>query len=230
MVNQSFLSVPPWSGDLQTRSDVVALQEVIDEHLNVVRGIDESRSDGYDLLRLYRDFVAGNSWDAFFAFAAGYSHELLRRLSNGERGVATFSEARLRRLVMAANKPLLPIVQNQGFRNLAYAIRHSTVIPQRRKANEKENLYDVRYGLGAELKRKSTVRDEFVVALSSFSQSYNQENAQVLENKKQQMRRSLQTSDIEQVVALVDEYGAEPVANLLVAFGYASEPHENVED
>jgi len=229
MVNLSFLDLPRWTGQPETRADVLALKEVIDEHLDVIRGIDEGRSDGYNLLRAYRDFVAGNKWDAFYDFAVGYSHEIMRRLNEGERWVPTFSPSRLRRLIMASNKPLLPIVQNTGFQNVAYAIRHSTVIPQGRKARGLDTLYDVRYGLGAELKRKATVRDEFVVALSNFMQTYNQENAQVLENTKQQMRRDLRTPDIEEVVRLVDEYGSEVVANLLVAFGYAREPREEAE-
>ncbi|HEY77062.1 MAG TPA: hypothetical protein G4O00_12970, partial [Thermoflexia bacterium] len=229
MVNLSFLNLPRWTGMPRTRADVLALREVIDEHLEVIRGIDEGRSDGYNLLLLYRDFVAGNNWNAFFDFAAGYSHEIIRRLNEGARWVPTFSTPSLRRLIMNSNKPLLPIVQNPGFQNVAYAIRHSTVIPQSRKARGLDNLYDVRYGLGAELKRKATVRDDFVATLSDFMHSYNRENAQVLENTGKQMRRDLRTTDIEEVVKLVDEYGSEVVANLLVAFGYAREPREETE-
>ncbi|HEY65290.1 MAG TPA: hypothetical protein G4O02_12045 [Caldilineae bacterium] len=226
MVNLSFLNLPAWSGDLQTRADVTSLQQVIDEHLEVIRRIDEDRSDGFDLLRRYRDFVAGNKWDAFFDFLVGYSHELMRRLNEGDRWVPMFSPSGLRRLIMASRKELLPIVQNPGFQNVAYAIRHSTVIPQSRKARGQEFLYEIRYGLGAELKRKATVRDEFIAALSDFMHSYNRENAQVLENRKQQMRRDLRTTDIEEIVRLVDEYGSEVVANLLVAYGYAREPRD----
>lgn len=226
MVNLSFLSLPAWSGDLRTRADVVALQETIDEHLEVIRSIDETHSDGFDLLRRYRDFVSSGNWDAFFDFAAGYSHEILRRLNDGARYVPTFTTSRLRRLMMTNRKDLTPIVQNSGFQYVAYAIRHATVMPQRRKANKQDNLYDVRYGLGAELKRKGTVRDEFVAALSDFIQSYNQENVQKLESKGQQMRRDVRTDDIAEIVRLIDEYGSEVVANLLIAYGYAGEPRE----
>lgn len=232
MVNLSFLNLPRWTGAPQTRADILALKEVIDEHLNVIRDIDETRSDGYNLLRAYRDFVAGNNWSAFFEFAAGYSHEIMRRYNESGRTavrppwVPTFSPSRLRRLMMSSNKPLLPIVQSEGFQNVAYAIRYSTIIPQSRKAQNKDSLYEVRYGLGADLKRKATVRDEFIVALSDFMQSYNQENAQKLENTGQQMRRDLRTTDIEEVVRLADTYGSEVVANLLIAYGYAREPRE----
>jgi hypothetical protein len=226
MVNLSFLSLPAWSDDLRTRADVVALQAIIDEHLDVVRGIDEGHSDGFDLLRRYRDFVSSGNWEAFFDFAAGYSHEILRRLNEGARYVPTFTTSRLRRLMMTNRKDLTPIVENSGFQNVAYAIRHATIVPQTRKANGQENLYEVRYGLGAELKRKGTVRDEFVAALTDFIQSYNQENVQKLESRGQQMRRDVRTTDIVEVVRLIDEYGSEVVANLLIAYGYAREPRE----
>ncbi len=127
---------------------------------------------------------------------------------------------------MTNRKDLAPIVENGGFQNVAYAIRHATIIPQTRKANKQDNLYEVRYGLGAELKRKGTVRDEFVAALTDFIQSYNQENVQKLESKGQQLRRDVRTGDIAEVVRLIDEYGSEVVANLLIAYGYAREPRE----
>lgn len=226
MVNLSFLSLPAWSGELCKRDDVVALQGIIDEHLDVVRGIDEGHSDGFNLLRRYRDFVSGGNWEAFFDFAAGYSHEILRRLNNGARFVPTFTPSRLRRLMMTNRKDLTSIIENSGFQNVAYAIRYATIVPQTRKANKQDNFYEVRYGLGAELKRKGTVRDEFVAALTDFIQSYNQENVQKLESKGQRMRKDVSIHDIAEVVRLIDEYGSEVVANLLIAYGYAREPRE----
>lgn len=226
VVNLSFLNLPRWTGTPQTRKDILGLKEVIDEHLAVIREIDETHSDGYNLLGAYRDFVAGNNWDAFFEFTVGYSHEIIRRLNKGARWVPLFTTSGLRRLIMVSQKPLLPIIQNPGFQNVAYAIRYSTIVPQTRKARGDESLYEIRYGLGAELKRKATVREEFIAALMDFVQKYNQENVQTLEKRGQQMRRDIRTPDVEEVVRLVDEYGSELVANLLVAYGYAREPRE----
>jgi len=39
-------------------------------------------------------------------------------------------------------------------------------------------------------------------------------------------RKQLTTEDIAQIIALVDEYGAKTVGNLLIAFGYASLPKD----
>jgi len=140
---------------------------------------------------------------------------------------------------MNSKKPLSDILKNQGFQNVAAAIRHSTVIPQYWKseikhgrAQGKAQFYDVQYGLGAELKRKSTARDGLVIALMDFMQSYNQKNSQVRESVDAEkhfksLRKDLRESDVEGVINLVDEYGSELVANLLVAYGYARETRED---
>lgn len=228
-INLAFLGLPAWTGEVRSRQEVLDLRKVIHEHREVIDSIDEGRSDGYNLLLRYRDFLSGQRWNDFFEFAAGYSHYAMSRMAQGQRWVPLFTTTSLRRLIMATDKRLTAIVENPGFQNVAYAIRHSTVIPQGRKAQGKDTLYDIRYGLGMELKRKATVRDNFVAALADFMQSYNQENSQVLENHKQQKRRDLRTTDVEAVVRLVDEYGPEVVANLLVAYGYAREPREDAE-
>lgn len=121
------------------------------------------------------------------------------------------------------------ILEDEGFRNIAYAIRASTVIAQYQKA-QGNRKYDVRYGLGQELARKSRYEADFITALSDFMFKFNAENAQVMEVTKGQRppyRRSIQTSDIESVVALIDRFGSEIIANLLIAFGYARQPRKN---
>ncbi|RDV83264.1 hypothetical protein [Ammonifex thiophilus] len=230
VTNLAFLGLPAWTGEIprNARDLVRNLREVIREHREVISGVDEGRSDGYNLLLRYRNFLSGRSWEDFFAFAAGYSHYAMRRMAQGQ-WVALFTTDGLRRLIMATNKPLAAIIENPGFKNVAYAIRHSTIIPQGRKARGQDALYEIRYGLGMELKRKATVRDDFVAALTGFMQSYNQENSQILEKSGRQLRRDLRTTDIEDVIRLVDEYGSEVVANLLVAYGYAREPREEAE-
>jgi hypothetical protein len=232
----AFIGLPRWTGEVKTRAEVLKMKEVIDEHLMVIQGpvylrprggIDENRSDGYNLLLRYRDFVSGGRWDAFFDFAVGYSQYLTSEWEAGRyRGVRPFSTHLLGRLIMSAKKELKAIVENPGFQNVAYAIRHSTIIPQGRKARNEDYLYEIRYGLGRMLKQKAHHRDDFIAALGDFMQSYNAENVQKLESKGEQMRKDLRTSDIEAIVELVDEYGPEVICNLLVAYGYAREPRE----
>lgn len=228
-INLAFLGLPIWTDKVRSRQEVLDLRKVIHEHREVIDSIDEGRSDGYNLLLRYRDFLSGQRWNDFFEFAVGYSHYAMSRMAHGQLWVPLFTTTSLRRLIMATKKPLSAIVENPGFQNVAYAIRHSTLIPQDRKARGQDTLYDIRYGLGMDLKRKATVRDDFIAALADFMQNYNQENSQVLEKRKQQKRRDLRTIDVEEVLRLVDDYGPELVANLLVAYGYAREPREENE-
>jgi len=223
-MNLAFIGLPAWTGDIQSHSQVQEMKGVIDEHLDIVRNIDEGRSDGYNLLVHYRDFLSGQQLEAFFDFTVGYSQYMTSEWETGHRWVRPFRTDLLGRLIVSTKKELRTVIENPGFQNVAYAIRHSTIIPQGRKARKQDYLYSIRYGLGRGLKQKSHHRDDFIAALGDFMQSYNAENSQVLESKKQQMRKDLRTSDIEELVGLVDDFGSEVVCNLLVAYGYAREP------
>lgn len=129
------------------------------------------------------------------------------------------------------NKTYSQIVQNPGFRNIAYAIRHSTVVPQGRKARgNRPVVVDIRYGLGQQLARKAAYADDFLAEIASFIYKYNAENAQLRENKRHVYRKNVTTADLEALTALVDEFGSKVVSNLLIAYGYAREPYAPGDD
>jgi len=225
VMNLSFIELPRWM-QVESPNDVRDYKEVIEEHENIIRNIDEERG-WYDLLVYYRDFLSGGKWDAFFDFTATYASFLMRELDREHYWVRPFTTHNLEVLIMKSNEPLAPILGTPGFRNIAEAIRRSTIIPQYRGRGKSE--YDIRYGLGQELKRKALYSDEFIAALSEFMQSYNAENARVYEKTGKQYRKNILTTDVEDVVGLVDRYGATTVGNLLIAFGYAREPREEEE-
>jgi hypothetical protein len=121
---------------------------------------------------------------------------------------------------------LSKILETEGFQNIAYAIRQATVIAQYHKT-QGERKYDVRYGLGQQLARKAAYPQEFVAELADFLIKYNAENAQVMENRPGPYRRSVRTGDIDDIVALMDEFGdSRLICNLLVAYGYARVPRD----
>ncbi len=126
------------------------------------------------------------------------------------------------------NKPLSPIFQNEGFKNFAAAIRKSTISlfynPRL------SDLYDVRYGLAQDLKRKSSYRDELIQYLSEFASSFNNENTRVFKNKKVQLRSNITAQDIENLIAILDEYGSNLIGKLLCAYGYALDRKEKIDN
>ncbi len=219
-MNLAFIGIPEWIGEISNREEAKAAQAVIAEHLKIIGAIEEGHSDGYQLLDLYRDFLSGRELNTFFDFYVAYTQYLTSAIESKEYRVRQFTVENLRRLFMGAEPKLAEIIENEGFRHIAYAIRRSTITPQYLKG---ESMYEVRYGLGTDLKRKAAYRDEFINALMEFLQSYNQENAQKFERKQQQMRENYREGDLDEIVRLVDKFGSEVVCNLLIAYGYASE-------
>jgi hypothetical protein len=225
-MNLSFIALPDWirvqgEGDVQDALDVLAEQEA------VVRSLDESHGDAYNLLLLYRDFVSGSELKPFFEFTTAYSGYYM---SLRERGsyVPQLTTTNLGRLIMSSREGarLSKILETQGFQNIAYAIRQATVTAQYRK-QQGDRRYDVRYGLGRQLARKAAYPQEFVAELADFLAKYNAENANVMEKRPGPYRRSIRTDDIDDVVALIDEFGdSRLVCNLLVAYGYARVPRD----
>ncbi len=231
VMNLSFIGLPDWIR-VADEGDVADALDVLEEHEAVVRPLDESHGDAYNLLLLYRDFVSGSDLRPFFEFTTAYSGYLIGQRERPGGRARQFTTVNLRRLIM--NSPegprLTKILETPGFQNIAYAIRQSTVTAQYRK-QQGDRRYDVRYGLGQQLARKAAYPQEFIAELADFLARYNAENAQVMENRPGPYRRSVHTSDIDEIVALIDEYGdSRLICNLLVAYGYARLPREGVEE
>ena len=224
-MNLSFIGLPGWIR-VEGESDVGDALDVLAEHEGIVRQFDESHGDDYNLLLRYRDFLSGNDLRPFFEFTTAYSGYLISQKERRVGYVPQFTTINLRRLIMNSQEGprLSKILETQGFQNIAYAIRQATVTAQYRK-QQGDRRYDVRYGLGQKLARKATYRQEFIAELADFLAKYNAENAQVMENRPGPYRRSIRTSDIDDIVALIDEFGdSRLICNLLVAYGYARVP------
>ncbi|MDQ7026773.1 MAG: hypothetical protein Q9P01_05640 [Anaerolineae bacterium] len=222
-MNLSFIALPDWI-DIQSAKDVPIYQAILDELEKVVRQFDESHSDDVTLLQHLRDFISGDDLKAFFRFSNAFAAFLIGKRERNQYAHPLTTDF-IERIVMSIEKPLAPILESEGFQNIAYAIRQATVTAQYRK-KQNDNKYDVRYGLGQDLARKARYPQDFIVALSDFLHKYNAENARVMETRPKPYRRSVQTSDIDQIVSLIDDYSSETIANLLIAYGYARVPRD----
>ena len=221
VMNLSFINLSDWM-NVENTDDVQKYSEIIKEHLSIVGSLDEERSEGYQLLQHYRDFLSAHDFTAFFEFTAQYPNYLLNALAKENFWVKPLSTANLRRLLMNKQKELTPIIESEGFQNIARAIRQSTVTLQY-MARSGRPPYDIRYGLGQELRRKANYPDEFIQVLGDFLHSFNAENARKAEEvSSQHWRKSVREDDITEIVRLIDEHGPQTVCHLLLAFGYAS--------
>jgi hypothetical protein len=225
-MNVSFIALPGWV-EIQAQQDVSTYIALLEELDKVTRQFDESHSDAFRLLQYLRDFISGDDLSAFFRFTNAFPAYYMGMREHNKYAYA-LSTIFIERLMMSTDKSLSRILESEGFQNIAYAIRRSTITAQyRKKAGDR--MYDVRYGLGQELARKARYPQDFIVALSDFLQKYNAENAQIAETRGKQFRRNIRTSDIDEIVRLIDDYGSEPVANLLIAYGYASDREDQPE-
>jgi hypothetical protein len=227
VLNLAEIRLPQWMV-VDSAEDARAYRTLLEEHRCVVDSLKEKRGDEYRLLQLYRDFLSGRALDSFFRFSAGYASLTMSRMVRGQ-WAPRFSTNHLEVLMMTTDEKLTPILQDAGFKNIATAIRRSTVTPQYFKAKGKRGPYDIRYGLGNDLLRRAAYPEQFVQALGEFLHDYNRETAQVNERYKGKppvRRAAITTEDIQAVVALIDAHGSQTIANLLVAFGYAREPRE----
>jgi len=225
VMNISTLNLPNW---LYVRevSDISALQSLLAEHESIVLGMDESHGDQYNMLNNYRTFFTGGEWDKFFVFTAAYSSFVIQQHER-RKPAKQFTTTNLEVMMKNSNRDdFTKIIASDGFQSIAAAIRDSTVIPQARKANKQGASYQVRYGLGQDLTRHANYADDFIAALSDFVRDYNRENEQFYERTKKRFRTGIRTNDLDEIVALIAEFGSRVVCNMLVAYGYARTPRD----
>jgi hypothetical protein len=232
-MNVASINLPNWIKPAD-RTDLARMHEVLKEHVGIVRVLREDRGEQFELLVHYRNFLSGHDMKSFFAFTTAYSGFLIQQIERGEY-TRPLTLTNLEILLMNSDdekKTFQRITSTPGFRNLANAIRHSTVIPQgrKRKGTGAGPTVDVRYGLGQQLVRKAAYPTDFLAELAEFVYLYNAENAQLREKERNPFRNDVMVGDLDQITALVDDFGSKVVCNLLVAYGYARQERRVVPD
>ena len=244
-MNVSTINVPTWFPTLSTLPQVEEAELLLQEHIRLIRRIEgyqgKEGNDELELLRAYRDFLSGHDLGPFWKFAALYSSYMFRQREHEKevkRWLPQLTRKGLDLLVMNHQNTrdnLQAILQKRGFQNIASAIREATVRAQRRRIQENDNRYEVRYGLEQELLRKAHYRDEFMIALSKFIALYNVETAREEEKVARALKHTLEskdyrnhklrfpvtTKDIEELSELLDKNPTELVATMLIAYGYS---------
>ena len=244
-MNVSTINVPTWFPTLSILPQVEEAELLLQEHIRLIRRIEgyqgKEGNDELELLRAYRDFLSGHDLGPFWKFAALYSGYLFRQREHEKdvkRWLPQLTKKGLDLLVMNHQNTkdnLQAILQKRGFQNIASAIREATVRAQRRRIQENDNRYEVRYGLEQELLRKAHYRDDFMIALSKFIALYNAETAREEEKVARAIKRPLAkedyrahtlrfpvtTKDMDELSELLDKNPTELVATMLIAYGYS---------
>ncbi len=234
LTNLSFIGLPGWF----RISDVETWLAVLDEHERVIRALDESHSEEASLLVSYRDFLSAGEQglSALLSCLAEYAPHIMRTRDR-KKNAPQFTTANLGRLLLSMDEKkgaLQSILDNEGFKNIAGAIRRATVSEQFIKARTGQQTYEIHYGLFQDMERKARFQDQFVAALSAFITDYNTENARIAERRARserggtgnatgRRRPQITDRDVKDIMTLIDVHDSEPVAMLLLAYGSARE-------
>lgn len=224
--NSSFIGLPGWF-PIGSKAEANEWLEVFNEHSEIIKNMDEDKSEEASMLGEYRDYISSGETLRFLRFLGNYSQHVMRMMSKNQY-VRLFSEKTLRRVVMGDHN-YSEIVNNEGFLAVAHAIRNATIWEQYQKSKGKQ-IFEIHYGLIPELKQKARFGDQFIAAVCEFIADYNKENARYEEliakrpREKVYRRKSVSQNELEQFIQLAEKWRSnpEPLAMMLLAFGTAS--------
>ncbi|MBD2295135.1 hypothetical protein H6G06_17015 [Anabaena sphaerica FACHB-251] len=220
------LGLPGWISP-ENQQELTEYNQVLSEHLSVITTL--SAEEGHsELLAAYRDFITGTNLFNFFRFQVSYADYVVKRLADPKAKFfpRLFSINGLNLMVKNFNHrqnekelDLRDITEDPGFLRIAKAINSATVY-----AGKDEHGWDRIYGLAQRLSSQAGSKKDFIIELSSFIASYENENLRIDEElKKKGKTRRIWTNkdDLDRVINLIEEHGSSLVANLLIAYGYA---------
>ncbi|HEY8341954.1 MAG TPA: hypothetical protein VIK75_02960 [Calditerricola sp.] len=228
LMNLSFIGLPGWF-PVRTADDVEAWMNLLEEHLRLVRALDEEKAEEAELLEAYRDFVSGGDWRALLLFFAGYGMTLFRARERAAQRAASMpspKQSLLEVLVVKGYPHYAKIVRNPGFQAIAKAMRLATVAEQYHKARGQQ-VFAIHYDLFQKLKQHARFPEQLLAIVMDFVAEYNRENArreEQLARKGQGGRRrpNITTGEVEQFVALFDAHRQHSEALALLLIAYAS--------
>ncbi len=227
LMNDAMLPLPEWFA-IETREDADDYLAILAEAIGSLQGglrtagclgsLEEKNSDDGRILQQYRRWLLTGELGELLEFHHQFALHLMQRLSKDE-WVKQFSTALLDRLILksyAEREPMLKqVIEDEGFKSVARAIRNSTVYAIRLENRE------VQFGLAQRWKQKIRAGErDFVSELGEFVQAHNWEVTYSLKGK----GHTVTTTDLDAVVNLIEQHGAELVGSLLLAYGYARAP------
>lgn len=223
------VALPGWF-PVTSAADADEWLAILQDHEYIVRGLEDNHSDEFALLQQYRRFLERRNDSALHAlldFAGAYGTFVVRA-REAKRRVRQFQTDLFRRVVIAMNSNYAAILDDDGFRAVAAAVRRATVSAQTLKARGEDHR-EIRYGLLPELRRARELPTNapFMTAVAEFISLYNAENARRREMR-HQAPANVTTEQMLSFTRLVDEHDASVVGALLCAYGTCTERRETM--
>ena len=219
VVNIGFIQIPNFI-EIGSKEDVQEWTEFLDNQMIIIGGMKEER-DATPGLMMYRNFISGSSIDEFFKFSYWYAEYLMSQLSKQNKP-KTFTINTLNKLYISMDKQeinLKSIIENDGFKAVAEAIRKSTVSLQ--YTSKERRKYEIRYGVAQALQTRSKTKADLAEYIGDFISLYNAETSRKAEKDNRAFRKNVREDKLSLFYELLDYYPSKLVGALLASYGFA---------
>lgn len=219
VVNIGFIQTPGFI-EIGSKQDVQIWVEILQEQMAIIGKMKEE-NDATPGLMLYRNFISGSNIDDFFKFSYWYAEYLMSQLSKQNKPKA-FTINTLNKLYNSMDNQeisLKSIIENEGFKAVADAIRKSTVSLQYLPKDQRK--YEIRYGVAQALQTKSKTKTDLAEYIGEFISLYNAETSRKAEKDDRAFRKNVREDKLSQFYELLDRHSSKLIGALLASYGFA---------
>lgn len=234
VTNITFINTPDFI-EYANKDEGAEWIEILQQQRSLISNIEE-QGDSIQGLQNYRSFIGsvGNSALEYFSqFSFWYSGYLMQKLTKGNKFIKTFKIDHLTKFYknMDTKELMLSvIIQDEGFKAVAQAIRKSTVSLQYTPKDQRK--FEIRYGLAQQLQNKAKSKEDLATFIGEFIGTYNAETARNAEkNGGKSIRANVKDEEQFRFYSLLDDHPARLIGALLASYGFALNKREtNVDD
>ncbi len=228
VVNIGFIQIPDFI-EIGSKEDVHEWVEILQEQMSIIGRMKEE-NDATPGLMIYRNFISGSKIEDFFKFSFWYAEYLMSQLSKQNKPKA-FTINTLNKLFISMDNQeisLKSIIENEGFKAVAEAIRKSTVSLQ--YLSKEKRKYEIRYGVAQALQTKSKTKTDLAEYIGEFISLYNAETSRKAEKDDRAFRKNVREDKLSQFFELLDCHSSKLIGALLASYGFALPQKSQSED
>jgi hypothetical protein len=224
IMNDALFPLPDWF-QISSQEDAVAYLQIIADTIGdpkaektggSLHSLNESHSDEGRILQQYRTWLLTGQLSDLLDFHAHFAAFTMHQ-RGAKKYVNEFQTTTLDLLFGRAfpqETALNHIIHNEGFLSVARSVRDATIYADLKNR-------PVSFGLAQTWKQKLKAGNpDFVAALAEFIQEQNW----ITQHRFKGAGHMVQTSHLDDVVTLIDTFGAELIGSLLLAYGYSRTP------
>ncbi len=230
VANIAFINTPDFV-EYATKEEGRAWIEILEQQRSIISNIEEL-GDAIQGLQAYRNFLGSTGQSAlnhFSAFSYWYAAYLTQSLSKEKYYVKPFKIETLNKFYNNMESNLSEIIQNEGFKAIAAAIRKSTVSLQYTPKDQRK--FEIRYGLAQNLQNKSKSKEDLGTFIGEFIGIYNAETGRSAEkNGGKAFRSNVKDVELAMFFDILDKNPSRLVGALLASYGFALSAKEKVVD